>query len=186
MSAPTPGVDPYLLPQTSIASKLGRAAWGIVYVLLFRPSPRPLHAWRAFLLRCLGARLGNGCHIYPGCRIWAPWKLQCADQATIADGAEVYNAATVYLGSHAIISQQAYVCAASHDIDNPLFPMTTASIRIGDYAWICARAAVLPGVTVHEGAVLALGAVATRDLEAWTVYAGNPARSIRQRQIRQS
>jgi putative colanic acid biosynthesis acetyltransferase WcaF len=186
MNAPAQDRDPYLQPQTSLGSRLGRAAWSIVYLLLFRPSPRPMHAWRAFLLRCFGAKLGANCHICPGCRIWAPWNLRCADQATIADGAEVYNAAVVYLGSHAIISQQAYVCAASHDIDDPAFPMKVASIRIGNYAWICARAAVLPGVTVRDGAVLALGAVATHELEAWTVYAGNPARSIRPRARRQS
>lgn len=181
MNTPPPGTDPYLLPQTSFASKVGRAAWAVVYVLLFRPSPRPMHAWRAFLLRRFGATLGQNCHIYPRCRIWAPWNLRCAGNATIADDAEVYNAAPVYLGSHAIVSQMAYLCAASHDIDDPLFPMITTPIHIGDYAWICARASVMPGVSVHEGAVLGLGAVASRDLEAWTVYAGNPARNIKTR-----
>ena len=134
------------------------------------------------MLRCFGAKLGRNCHIYPGCRIWAPWNLRCEDGAAIADGAVIYNAAVVHLGVHAIVSQQAYLCTATHDIDDPAFPMISSPISIGRYAWVCARACVLPGVTVHDGAVLGLGAVAGRSLEAWQVYAGNPARRIRQRE----
>jgi putative colanic acid biosynthesis acetyltransferase WcaF len=173
--------DPYLLPQTSLRNKLGRVAWAVVHALLFRPSPRPLHAWRAFLLRCFGAQIARNCHIYPGARIWAPWNLACAEQATIADEAVIYNAAKVTLGSHAIVSQQAYVCTATHDIDDPTFPMTVRPIVIGAYAWVCARACVLPGVTIGDGAVAGLGSVATRSLDPWQVYAGNPAKRIRAR-----
>jgi putative colanic acid biosynthesis acetyltransferase WcaF len=174
-------VDPYLLPQTSVLNRLARALWQAVYLLLFRPSPRPLHAWRASLLRGFGARLGRDCHVYARCTIWAPWNLSCDDGACIADGAVIYNAAPVHLGSHAIVSQDAYLCGATHDIDDPAFPMVTAPISIGPYAWVCARATVLAGVRLHEGAVLGLGAVASRDLEAWQVYGGIPARRIRPR-----
>jgi putative colanic acid biosynthesis acetyltransferase WcaF len=173
--------DPYLLPQTSMANRAARFAWAVAYALLFRPSPRPLHAWRSLLLVWFGARIGRHCHVYPGCRIWAPWNLRCADVVAIADGAEIYNPWPVTIGSHATISQQAYLCSASHDIDDPGFPMTGAPITIGTKAWICARATVLPGVTVGDGAVLALGSVATRDLAPWALHAGMPARLIRQR-----
>jgi putative colanic acid biosynthesis acetyltransferase WcaF len=174
--------NPYLQPQTSLRNRLARVLWGVAYVLLFRFSPRPLHAWRAALLRCFGAQLGRNCHIYPKCRIWAPWNLHCEDGGTIADEAIVYNAAKVHLGVHAIVSQQAYICTATHDIDDPAFPMITAPISLGRYAWVCARAAVLPGVTVHEGAVLGLGSVASKDLEPWKVYVGIPARIVKERQ----
>lgn len=173
--------DPYLQSSQSLVNRLGRLAWGIVEWLLFRPSPRPAHAWRAALLRLFGARLGPHCHIYPGARIWAPWNLHCDDAACIADGAVVYNPAPVRLGSHAVVSQQAYLCGAGHDIDDPAFPMVSRPIRIGAYAWVAARATVQAGVSVGEGAVLALGSVATRDLAPWTVYAGVPARPLRAR-----
>lgn len=176
-----PGSDPYLSPQTALTSRVGRFAWGIVYALLFRPSPRPLHAWRALLLRCFGARLGRHCHIYPRARIWAPWNLQCGDVVAIADDVEIYNAWPVSLHSHATVSQQAYLCSASHDVDDPRFPMTGAPIHIGSRAWVCARATVLPGVTLHEGAVLAACAVATRDIDAWSIHGGVPARFVRNR-----
>ena len=53
-------------------NQLGRALWGIAWLLLYRPSPRPLHGWRRLLLRCFGARVGRGAHPYPSARIWAP------------------------------------------------------------------------------------------------------------------
>jgi len=133
------------------------------------------------LLRCFGARLGRNCHIYPKCRIWAPWNLRCGDGAAIADEVVVYNPADVSLGVHAIVSQQAYLCTATHDYDNSDFPMISAPISLEDFAWVCARASVLPGVTLREGAVLGLAAVATRDLDAWYVYAGNPAKRVKER-----
>jgi putative colanic acid biosynthesis acetyltransferase WcaF len=140
-----------------------------------------MHAWRALLLRVFGAQLGPHCHIYPGARIWAPWNLHCEDAVGVADGAVIYNPARITLGSHSIVSQDAYLCGAGHDIDDPGFPMRSASIHVGAYAWVAARATVCAGVRVGDGAVLALGAVATRDLDPWTVYLGVPARASRKR-----
>jgi putative colanic acid biosynthesis acetyltransferase WcaF len=125
--------------------------------------------------------MGPNCHFYPGSKVWAPWNLICADQVTAGDGAEIYNPAPVTLGSHAILSQDAYVCAATHDYDDPAFPLIAYAMNIGAYAWVCARACVAPGVNVGEGAVLGLGSVATRHLEAWTVYAGSPAIKVKER-----
>ncbi len=173
--------DPYLVPAFPVRSRLSRAAWGVVYTLLFRPSPRPFHHWRAFLLRSFGAQLGPDVHIYPTASIWAPWNLVCSDTVAIADGAIVYNPSTVTLGSHATISQQAYLCGATHLYDDPNFPLVSFPISIGENAWICARSTVQAGVEVGEGAVLALGSVACRYLEPWTVYGGVPARKIKSR-----
>ena len=178
---PPPAADPFLRWQGSTRNKLARVAWQVVGALLFRPSPRPLHAWRAFLLRCFGAKLGARCHIYPGARIWAPWNLVCEEGAAIADDAVIYNAARISMGAYAIVSQQAYVCTATHDFDDPAFPMIVAPISLGARAWVCARACVLPGVSLGEGAVLGLGAVATKNLEAWHIHAGNPARRLKPR-----
>lgn len=178
---PTISPDPYLLPAFPLRNRLLRASWGVVYALLFRPSPRPFHRWRVFLLRCFGARLGNSCFIYGRARIWAPWNLTCDDMVTIGDEAIIYNPKPITLGSHAIVSQQAYLCGATHNYDDPAFPLIADPISIGPYAWVCARATVQGGVSVGAGAVLGLGSVATRDLEPWTVYAGVPARRIKSR-----
>ncbi len=114
-------------------------------------------------------------------KVWAPWNLICEDQVTAADGAEIYNPSPMSFGSHAILSQDSYVCGATHDYDDPAFPLIAFAMRIGAYSWICARASVAPGANVGEGAVLGLGSVATRDLEPWTVYAGVPAVKVKER-----
>ncbi len=90
------------------------------------------------------------------------------------------------LESHVILSQDCYVCGATHDYNDPAFPLIAYTMTIEPYAWICARASVGPGVHVGAGAVLGLGSVATRDLEPWTVYSGHPAEAIRQRQRREA
>jgi putative colanic acid biosynthesis acetyltransferase WcaF len=186
-NGPTPptalkdSADPYLAPAFSFSNRLKRAIWGCVCAIFFRTSPRPLHVWRAFILRTFGARLGPNVHIYPKAAIWAPWNLTCEDGATIADEAVIYNPKLITLGSHAIVSQQAYLCGATHDYEDPRFPLIASAISIGSYAWICARATVQPGVIVGEGAVLALGAVASQNLQPWTIYGGVPARKIKMR-----
>jgi len=178
---PLSQTDPYLLPAYSFKNRLLRYIWGWVYILIFRPSPRSAHIWRAGILRVFGAKIGRNVHFYPKAKIWAPWNLACEELATVADDAEIYNPSPVYIGSHAIISQGAYVCTASHDCDSPRFELFSLPISIGAYAWICARAAVMPGVTIAEGAVLGMGAIATKSLEEWRIYAGQPAREIRKR-----
>lgn len=173
--------DPYLSASFSFKNRFMRLMWGIVYAVLFRLSPRPFHSWRVFLLRCFGAKLGKGCHIYPKARIWAPWNLICEDVVAVADEAIIYNPEPIYLGAHCVISQQAYLCGASHDLDDPAFPLIAKPIRIGAFAWVCARATVQLGVNVAEGSVLGLGAVATKDMEPWSVYVGIPARKTKDR-----
>ncbi len=157
--------------------------WDVVYLVLYRTTPRPFHAWRVMLLRLFGAKLGKGCQFYPSGKVWTPWNLVCEDCCTLGMGAEIYNPSLVYLESHCTISQQAYVCGATHDYNDPDFPMISYSMRLGAYSWICARASVLPGVNVGAGAVLGLGSVAARDLEPWTVYSGVPAIKVKERQI---
>lgn len=174
--------DPFVRPAFSLRNRARRAGWNVVWLLLFRPTPRPLHRWRSALLRLFGAQLGPHCHIYPSARIWAPWNLICADHVAIGSGAEVYNPSTVELGSHVIISQNAFLCGATHDYNDPAFPLLAYRMTVGAYAWICARASVSPGVQIGEGAVLGLQSVATRDLAPWTVYGGSPAVIIKQRE----
>jgi putative colanic acid biosynthesis acetyltransferase WcaF len=93
--------------------------------------------------------------------------------------------AVVELKREAVVSQGTHLCAGSHDIDDPNLQLITKPITIGERAWIAAEAFVGPGVTVGEGAVLGARGVAFRDLEAWTVYAGNPAAAKRRREQRE-
>jgi putative colanic acid biosynthesis acetyltransferase WcaF len=177
----TGNADAYLRPAFPWSIRMKRFAWNAVWVLLYRLSPRPFHGWRTMLLRAFGAKMGPNCHFYPKSKVWAPWNLICDDQVTAADDAEIYNPSPMSFGSHAILSQDSYICGATHDYDHPAFPLIAYAMRVGAYSWICARASVAPGTNVGEGAVLGLGSVATRDLEPWTVYAGVPAVKVKQR-----
>lgn len=177
----THGDDAYTRPAFSVSNRARRAIWNVCWLLLYRPSPRPLHAWRAFLLKCFGAKLGPDCHFYPGSRVWAPWNMHCADHVSAGDGVDIYNPSLIELDSHVILSQNCYLCGATHDYNDPAFPLLSYRMRLEPYSWICAHARVGPGVHVGEGAVLGLGAVAMRDLAPWTVYSGNPAQPVRER-----
>jgi putative colanic acid biosynthesis acetyltransferase WcaF len=171
-------------PPTSFSSKVGRGLWAIVWLFLYRPSPRPFHAWRRMLLRGFGAKIGRGAMPYPSAVVWAPWNLTMGDHSTLGDGADCYCVARISIGDRASVSQRAYLCAASRDLDDPDHPLMTAPIVIERHGWVAAEAYVGPGVTIGEGGVVAARAVAVRDVLPWTVVGGNPARLIRKRQRR--
>jgi putative colanic acid biosynthesis acetyltransferase WcaF len=173
--------DPTLVPAFSLQNRLRRVAWNLCYAIFYRLSPRPLHGWRVMLLRVFGAQLGAACHFYPKGKIWAPWNLICEDRVTLADDAELYNPSPLYLGSHAIVSQGAYICGATHLYNEMSFQLVSFPMRLGAYSWVCARAVVNPGVNVGNGAILALGSIATKDLEPFGIYAGVPARKVKER-----
>lgn len=173
--------DPYLRPSFSIRNKLRRLLWGISWRLLCQWTPNPMHAWRIWVLRQFGAKIGQTNFIYPTCKIWAPWLLETEDVVTIGSGVEIYNPGGVYLGHHAILSQDAYLCGATHNYNSAEFTYLKSKITVGPYAWVCARAIVLPGVHCREGSVLGAAALTSKSLDPWTVYGGNPARALKER-----
>lgn len=186
MTAVLKNVDPYTQPSFSLQNRLARIAWGIVYTLLFRTSPRPLHSWRSFLLRFFGAKLGKGCHVYPKAQIWAPWNLVMADYAGIADDVNCYSIAVVSLGKKVVVSQGTYLCTGTHDYEDPNFQLHAKPIYIESNAWLCAESFIGPGVTIGEGAVIGARSVVTKDMPAWTVCAGNPCKPIKPRIVKKS
>lgn len=171
----------------SLTNKLARAAWMAFAVVFYRPFAGPVFRnYRSFILRLWGAKIGKRCAIAAGAKIWAPWNLTLGDYVAVANGAELYAVAPIVMGSHITISQDAYICTASHDISTRLKPLVYKPIRVDSYAWVCARAVILPGVTVGEGAVVACASVVAKNVEPWTVVGGNPAKFIKHREITQS
>ncbi len=138
----------------------------------FRFSPRPYFGWRNFLLRSLGAQIGRDVHIYSSATIYYPWELVAGDECAIGEYAFIYNLGTVTIGARATISHRAHLCAGTHDYRKPDFPLLRPPIVIGEQAWICADAFVGPGVTVGEGAIVAAGAVAMKDVAPWIIVGG--------------
>ena len=173
--------SPPVATHLSRKNRILRVLWNTVWLLLYRPSPAPLHAWRRTLLRLFGARIGAYAHPYPKAKIWAPWNLTMAEYSCLANDTDCYCVAHVSLGRHVTVSQYSYLCTAGHDVHDPAFPLVSAPITLEDYAWVAADSFVGPGVHVGCGAVIAARSTVTRDVAAWTIVAGNPAKMIRTR-----
>ena len=161
-----------------------RLLWSVCWVFLAEWTPRfMMNKWRAFVMRCFGAKIGRGCRLTSSMDVWIPSRLRMGSQVWIDKNVNLYNVERITIGDNVIISDGAYICTATHDIASPRFDLVTRPVRICDNAWIAAKAIVLPGVTIGEGAVVAAGAVVTRDVEPWMVVGGNPARVIKKRVV---
>ena len=163
-------------------NKLARLSWNCFALVFFRPFGGPLFRYyRSFVLRLWGARVGKHCAIAASVKIWAPWNLTLGDFVAVGSRAELYNVASIIMGANITVSQDAYLCTASHNIAYLKKPLVFKQIMIGDSAWVAAKSIVLPGVAIGEGAVVAAGSVVTEDVEPWTVVGGNPAKFIKKR-----
>ena len=171
--------------RLSWQNKWLRTLWHLVWLVLYRPTPRVLHPWRCALLRLFGARLGNAVHPYPSARIWAPWNLEMGDHSCLGEHVDCYCVDRIRIGAHAIVSQYSFLCTASHDYTDPAMPLVTAPIMIGARAWITADGFVAPGVVIGEGAIVSARSSVFSDVEAWTIVRGNPAKAFRKRVLRQ-
>ena len=91
------------------------------------------------------------------------------------------NKSSIAIGNNVSISQEVMVLSADHDPDSPVFKSRDLPVIINDYVFIGTRAMILPGVTIGEGAVIAAGAVVTKDVAPYTIVGGVPAKFIRTR-----
>ena len=142
-----------------------------------------MHAWRNLLLRLFGADLHPTARVYPKAIIWCPAYLKMGAHACIADDADIYNVGGVTLGDHALVSQYSYLCGATHDHEDVDFPLVPGPITIGARAWVAADVFVAPGVTIGEGAVVGARSNVFKDLPAWQVCVGSPARAVKPRKL---
>ncbi|HEX4240893.1 MAG TPA: putative colanic acid biosynthesis acetyltransferase [Steroidobacteraceae bacterium] len=167
---------PLIRAEITFGQRVRRFAWNIVWMFLYRPTPRPFHAWRRLLLRAFGARISAGAVPYAAARIWAPWNLTMGAHSCLSDFVDCYCVAPITLGPHSTVSQYAYLCSASHDYREPGMPLVIAPIVIGPDAWVAAGAFIGPGIAVGAGAVVGARSTVTRDVDPWSVVAGSPAR----------
>jgi putative colanic acid biosynthesis acetyltransferase WcaF len=162
----------------SSGTQLRRVLWGLCRPF-FRLSPSPLYAWRNFLLRLQGARVGRGVRVHPSVRVMFPWNLSLAEHVVIGHEAKLYALAPIVIETNVLVSQGVHLCAGSHDYRRPNFPIAHAPIRIGAGTWLAAEAFIGPGVTVAAGAVVGARAVVMHDIDAAAVVVGNPARTVK-------
>lgn len=170
----------------SIWNKLARALWEVVWLFLFRPSPKPLHAWRRFILRTFGAKIGNLTYIHASCQISEPWKLTLGDHSCLGPHVICYSGGGIQIGEHTTVSQYSHLCTASHDYTHPNMIQIFRPILIEDQVWICTDAYIGPGITVGQGVVVGARACVVKNIEPWTIVGGNPAKFIKKRELKET
>lgn len=167
----------------SLREYVRRFAWEWVQRTFIRFSPRRAHGWRRFWLRLFGAKMTSTSATKATTKVTHPWLLEMGEQAWVADNVTIYNLGPISIGSHTTISQDAYLCAGTHDYTKPSLPLLRPTLKVGDGVWICAGAFIGPGVTVGNNAVVGARAVVMQDVPAGMIAAGNPARAIKPRRM---
>ena len=150
------------------------------------PSFTLRHAWYR---RVLGVRIGAGSGIHLNCYVWftGPGRMRREQLLTIGHHSRVNRNCCLdargglSIGDNVSISPEVVILTMEHLMDDSEFATVTRPVRIDDHAWIGMRAMIMPGVTIGRGAVVAAGAVVTRDVAAGAVVGGIPARQIRER-----
>jgi putative colanic acid biosynthesis acetyltransferase WcaF len=176
----TDQVDAYRSPW-SVRERIGIKLFAIVWALTCAWTPRPLNVWRLLVLRLFGCRITGRPFVAPSVTIRIPWQLELHHRAAIGDHAEIYNLGECVLRERCTVAQYTYLCGGSHDLTRRALPLTVASIDIGADAFIGAKAFVMLGVHIGEGAVVGAASVVVKDVAPWTVVAGNPAVPIGER-----
>lgn len=168
-----------------ITEYLRRFAWRALDGTVVRIFPARISFWYRFWLRVFGAVVGHS-GLSPTSRIVHPWLFRMGDNCCIGSRVTIYNLGTVSIGNHTVISQDVYMCAGTHDYTRRGLPLLRLPITVGNSVWICAGAFIGPGVSIGDGAVIGARAVVTKNVAPWTVVAGNPAKVIKRREIKES
>jgi len=165
------------------AGRLKQVAWYFTNLLFF---VNPFNVWSGLkvrLLKAFGARLGVGVVIKPAVNIKYPWKLQVGDHSWIGEDVWIDNLSDVVIGSHVTLSQGCLLLTGSHDAARETFDFLSSPIVLEDGVWIGAKAVVAGGSRCGTHSILGINSVAEGDLEAYTIYKGNPAIPVLRRTI---
>ena len=149
--------------------------WEYAWILLCQWTPKPANPWRLLVLRAFGAVIKGRPFVHQRSRIQIPWNVELRDRACVGDRANLYSVDRILLAEAAVVAQEAYLCGATHDFNDANLPLLSAPIEVRARAFVGARAFVLPGVTIGEGAVVGACSVVTRDVPAGARVKGNPA-----------
>jgi putative colanic acid biosynthesis acetyltransferase WcaF len=164
-------------------NKLKVIIWFFINYYVFNSSfPWP-NRLKIFLLRLFGAKVGVGINIKNKVRIKNPWRLVIGNYCWIGESAWIDNLENVTLGNNVCISQGAMLLTGNHDYTKSDFPYRLGAIEIEDGAWIGAQSIVCPGVICRSHSILTVSSVATKELDAWSIYSGNPAIFARNRKM---
>lgn len=147
----------------------------LTYVMI----PNPIRKW---YLRCFGIKVGVGSSIHRGCKFFHIGKLCIGHNSVVNFGCYLDNRRGITIGNNVGIAHNAKICTLGHNLDSPKFETKGAPVVIEDDAFIFSNALIMPGVTIHQGAIVLAGSVVTKDVAEWTIVGGNPAQKIKERQ----
>nr|WP_317129777.1 acyltransferase [Flavobacterium franklandianum] len=133
----------------------------------------------------MGSKIAKGVSIYRNCYIWDGSKIEIETGSTIGFKVHLDDRRGIKIGKNVTIASEVMIWTLHHDYNDIHFKAIGAPVIVEDYVWICSRAIILPGVTIGEGAVIASGSVVTKDVAAWTVVGGVPAKKISERERKQ-
>lgn len=151
---------------------------GLKFLAIIIIGRLPSHYARRFLYRSMGMQIGFGSTIYMGAEVRNPKNIFIGEGSVIGHRAILDGRAGIKIGSNVNLSTGVWIWTVQHDPQCGQFSDVSGSVVISDYAWISCRAIILPGVKIGEGAVVAAGAVVTKDVEPYTIVGGVPAKKI--------
>lgn len=158
------------------ASKLKYALWQFINILFFINPFSPFSSLKIFLLRLFGAKVGQGVIMSkPNINIKFPWRLTIGNHVWIGEGSWIYNLDQVTIGDNVTIAQGAMILTGNHNYKSSAFETIVGPVILEEGVFIGARSVVCPGVTCKSHSILAVGSVATSDLEPYKIYQGVPA-----------
>lgn len=162
---------------------LKRLLWYYTNLIFFKSGWLPFYGLKVGLLRLFGARVGERVVIKHSVNIKYPWNIAIGDDVWIGENVWFESLVMITIGCNVCVSQGAFLLAGSHNYKKATFNLIVGPIVLEDGVWIGACAIVNQGITAYSHAVLTAGSVANKDLEAYSVYQGNPAVKVRNRTI---
>lgn len=160
-----------------------RACWYFANVIFLKNGWFPFGGFKRGLLRLFGARIGKGVVIKPCVNIKYPWNLEVGDYVWIGENVWIDNLGPVKIGANSCLSQGAFILCGNHDYKSTAFDLMVMPVTLEEGAWIGAKTVVCPGVTVGTHAILTVGSIATKNMEPYAIYTGNPAQKVKDRVI---
>lgn len=141
----------------------------------------PLHHVRRFFYRLAGIKIGSGSTLHMGTRFYNPSNITIGTDTIIGEGAVLDGRALLTIGNHVDIASEVMIYNCEHNIHSTDFHPVCSEVVVEDYAFFGPRVIVLPGVKIGKGAVIAAGAVVTKDVDPYTIVGGIPAKVIGER-----
>ncbi len=154
---------------------LVRTLWYFTNVMFLLNPWCPGSKIKVLVLKIFGAKIGKGVVIKPSVNIKYPWRLKIGNYVWIGENVWIDNLANVVIGNNVSISQGALLLCGNHDFKKKSFNLIIGDICIEEGVWIGAKSTVTAGVTCKSHAILSVNSVASKDLNAYTIYRGNPA-----------